>query len=664
MSKIEKAAVGAVKNYVDSCPRLDSIINENDKTPFWDGDIFVYKSKSLTNVNFYGRVPVQVKGRSDSTYVFRIKREEALAYKVDRGCIFFKVIINEDSSGSFFPSKILYAMLSSDNIDTLMKQTTKLIKIDLCEVPSNLYDFEEKVFQFVAKRNREKLENTSPKEIQSLVEQFEIIRKRLKDIKEPGARLKIKSYLDSITSLREDTREDDTIGWRDSFIYYSKEVLDMTMNNIEDYDFLSLQHNFGLYLYKQKQFHLVESYYQNVLEGYRKLSEMNPDAYLGEIALLLNDMAALHLELDRYEEGEKELMEALEIQKNQNKGITDICDLYYAHTLNNLASLHHCINRFEDAEKEYKEALVIYRSCIETNLEGKNEYVALTLNNLADLHSCQNRYDDAEREYMEALSIRRNIVNTDPNENKCNIADILNHMSNLHSDLRQYDKAEKELEEALSIIMPLADDNPSAYNVFVADFYCNLASLHCNLLKYEIAEKEFLKALRIYWDLSKSNKDAYIPYVAKTLNNYANLLFNLNDYIRAEMNFKAAMVIYKDLSKTYPAVYSSELAMTLINLAGVHCAINRNCEAEKEAKVALRIFKKLAKTTPKAYSWKVALTLENIARLLQKDANRREEAIKAAEEACIIYSSLYKENPKKWRKELRSANLLLAILKP
>ena len=37
MSKIEKAAVGAVRCYVDSCPRLDSIINENDKTPFWDG---------------------------------------------------------------------------------------------------------------------------------------------------------------------------------------------------------------------------------------------------------------------------------------------------------------------------------------------------------------------------------------------------------------------------------------------------------------------------------------------------------------------------------------------------------------------------------------------------------------------------------------------------
>lgn len=59
---IERKAVRAVGDYIDSCPQMRSYIADNDRTPIWDGDIFVYSSDDKTNASFYGRVPVQVKG--------------------------------------------------------------------------------------------------------------------------------------------------------------------------------------------------------------------------------------------------------------------------------------------------------------------------------------------------------------------------------------------------------------------------------------------------------------------------------------------------------------------------------------------------------------------------------------------------------------------------
>ena len=41
-TKKERNAVNAVRNFVDATDTLRSYLEENDKTPLWDGSIFVY----------------------------------------------------------------------------------------------------------------------------------------------------------------------------------------------------------------------------------------------------------------------------------------------------------------------------------------------------------------------------------------------------------------------------------------------------------------------------------------------------------------------------------------------------------------------------------------------------------------------------------------------
>ena len=215
--KIEREAVRAVEGYLDKCPKLKPIINSNDKTPIWDGDIYVYINDNQKNENFFARVPLQVKGTTiaeDNT--FRINREYLDGFKAERGTAFFMVKEDENSS------QVFYALLTSKDIDILLRQTTKTINLPLRKVPTDPLDFQKELYTFAANRKSEKVENTSPKEIQELVEEFEEIRGHLNEIEDKSIRAKLKTHLDTIKNLSEDTQEDDTIGWRDSFYYCSR----------------------------------------------------------------------------------------------------------------------------------------------------------------------------------------------------------------------------------------------------------------------------------------------------------------------------------------------------------------------------------------------------------------------------------------------------------
>lgn len=61
---IEGIAVQRVKREILKYDCLKDYINTNDKTPMWDGEIYIYKenSKYKASEDFLGKISVQVKG--------------------------------------------------------------------------------------------------------------------------------------------------------------------------------------------------------------------------------------------------------------------------------------------------------------------------------------------------------------------------------------------------------------------------------------------------------------------------------------------------------------------------------------------------------------------------------------------------------------------------
>ena len=453
--EIGRAAVRAVEGYLDKCSKLEVHIDRNDKTSIWDGDVYIYKNKEHKPENFFARIPLVVKGTSDAEDSFyRISREYLEGFKAERGTVFFMVQVNDNNT------MIFYALLSSKDIEILLQQTTSTIRIDLNEVPAIPLKFEQRILDFAVKRNREEVGNTSPKEIQELVKGFEEIRQYLDKIENKEARFELEALFEIIKNIK----ENETLGWRDKFYYFSRKAIDLAINNIKDFDFADLQFKLAYYLVEQKQYHLAEDFYLKVLKEYRKRAEANPYPWRkSNVAAALNNLAILHDDLNRKDEAEKEYNEALEIRRelaetNRDAYIGDV-----ALTLNNLGSLHDDLNRKDEAEKEYNEALEIRRELAKTNRDAYIGKVAQTLNNLGLLHKNLSRYSEAEKEYKEALEIRRELAKTNRDAYNGDVASTLENIARLHKDLTRYDEARESAKEALGIYKELAKAYPQIW---------------------------------------------------------------------------------------------------------------------------------------------------------------------------------------------------------
>ena len=59
---IERLATSAVVERVSYCYGLSPFINDGDKEPSWDGNIYVYPNYKKKKSEMIAKVPVQVKG--------------------------------------------------------------------------------------------------------------------------------------------------------------------------------------------------------------------------------------------------------------------------------------------------------------------------------------------------------------------------------------------------------------------------------------------------------------------------------------------------------------------------------------------------------------------------------------------------------------------------
>lgn len=101
-SIIEDKGIHAVSEYLSDLGYIKPYLSSNDKTPMWDGCLFVYKSKEdFTNGCFDYRVPVQVKASEyegdefPEQTSFSVDVTDLKNYLNDGGLAFFKVLVKE-----------------------------------------------------------------------------------------------------------------------------------------------------------------------------------------------------------------------------------------------------------------------------------------------------------------------------------------------------------------------------------------------------------------------------------------------------------------------------------------------------------------------------------------------------------------------------------------
>lgn len=166
---IEKVATSSIENLISRNSYLKPIIDNNDKTPVWDGDVFVYRTKdrNKSNNDLIGRVPVQVKGyeveRIDNINLknikFRVDKEDMQKYLTDGGVIYFVVYVDKNTE------KIFYNSLLPLDLARLMKKYSqqKTFEIELKSLPVEERKLADIFLDFV--QNRKKQQGTLIPEI-------------------------------------------------------------------------------------------------------------------------------------------------------------------------------------------------------------------------------------------------------------------------------------------------------------------------------------------------------------------------------------------------------------------------------------------------------------------------------------------------------------------
>ncbi|QPW62096.1 DUF4365 domain-containing protein [Clostridium botulinum] len=137
--KIEMRSINTLEDYLTRNDYLVPYISINDKTPSWDGEIYVYKSNIENKDNLYGKVPIQVKGvkndnlnNTEISYPFDVS--DLKNYK-DEGVMLFVVYMK-----NYNESKIYYSSLQPFDLYRIIKT----IKTDQQKKSIRLKEFPKK----------------------------------------------------------------------------------------------------------------------------------------------------------------------------------------------------------------------------------------------------------------------------------------------------------------------------------------------------------------------------------------------------------------------------------------------------------------------------------------------------------------------------------------
>lgn len=139
---IEKLAISKISDQVlQNSDCLTCYLNTNDKTPFWDGSIWVYDNKKKSGGYFQNKIDVQVKGRLVTKFIknesYEISVNQLMAYRNEiKGTLFFLVDLIDFNNFKIYYCNLLPVDLYEifKNIKSDQKNyTLKLKEIDISE---------------------------------------------------------------------------------------------------------------------------------------------------------------------------------------------------------------------------------------------------------------------------------------------------------------------------------------------------------------------------------------------------------------------------------------------------------------------------------------------------------------------------------------------------
>lgn len=339
----------------------------------------------------------------------------------------------------------------------------------------------------------------------------------------------------------------------------------------------------------QGKYKEAESYCKQAFEAIENDPEMGSNC--ANMAMVMNNFAALYAQLSRMDEAEQFYKQAIEVGEklygkdspNVSIGWLNLGQLYYdwgkfkearevlEHALSTFKTpeskatmfyavcLHHMgeLNRLEGnyklSEQFFKQAV----SEAATSIGKNHPYYAGALQNLGELYTRLGRYKEAETLYNEALAI----YERQPNPEFPGKAKIWHELAFLYEEQGKYEQATEMCQKALKLREKIFGKKHGEY---AASLNC-LATIYASEGKYKEAEPLLIECL----DVRKSVYGPDSPKYIRSLKNLGSLYTDegklelaestLNKALQiAELKFKADHADVTDIVRELQEVYEKQ----------------------------------------------------------------------------------------------------------
>lgn len=135
--KIEKRADEAIKRVIRLQDKMDELLEENDKGPSWDGDIYLYDNSDLKVEHIQYRIPTQIKGKNDKrllnkkSITFPVEYRNLRNYFRDGGVCYFVIAVSDDGE----KAAIFYNALTPIKLQAILKGSEKKLPEQTKNIP-------------------------------------------------------------------------------------------------------------------------------------------------------------------------------------------------------------------------------------------------------------------------------------------------------------------------------------------------------------------------------------------------------------------------------------------------------------------------------------------------------------------------------------------------
>ncbi len=209
------------------------------------------------------------------------------------------------------------------------------------------------------------------------------------------------------------------------------------------------------YLTLSVQWYMQEKLYHLALAQRRQLARTDPQEYMPDLAMTLNNTAELMRKTRNFGGARPHLQEALEIYRRLARSQPDAYMPALATTLNNMGILLRDMDFPDEALKHHEEALDIRRKLIQASPNIHMPVLAITLGNMGVLLNDMGHPDKALKHYQEALETVRRLFVRYPAIYALKLLNTLRDMMEVYRKLGMDDEAaecEREIGEIMKTL--------------------------------------------------------------------------------------------------------------------------------------------------------------------------------------------------------------------